>query len=265
MSWTRRWVRLRATGWPTPEDPNGDEDADLDGRELIADRLVDEVGWLRQCSGWLTRLHAGESRPAVNLRRGGDDPERRWWWRPAEDGGNLDRTAAHPRAGPRRRVDDLAAAAARPADAPKMPLTGGQPDLSSLTMAKIAASCGVTPMTVCRNICVGLLTSRPAIPLRRRAARSALAGAERIQAPAEELYFLSLNPGGLPQRHYPSACDRALEPVGGLDPFDVLWAGSSSALPCLDDAAPRRKPAGRPTPSGGMLLYRSLPIFLKPG
>ena len=76
MSWTRRWVRLRAAGWPAPEDPDGDEDAELDGRELIADRLVDEVGWLRQCAQWLTRLHAGEFPPAVNLRPGGDHPER---------------------------------------------------------------------------------------------------------------------------------------------------------------------------------------------
>jgi hypothetical protein len=38
---------LRAAGWPAPEDPDGDDDADLDGRELIADRLVDEAGWLR--------------------------------------------------------------------------------------------------------------------------------------------------------------------------------------------------------------------------
>jgi hypothetical protein len=43
-------------------DPDGDDDAELDGRELIAGRLVDEVGWLRQCAGWLTRLHAGGSR-----------------------------------------------------------------------------------------------------------------------------------------------------------------------------------------------------------
>ena len=67
---------LRAAGWPAPEDPDGDDDAELDGRELIADRLVDEVGWLRQCAGWLTRLHAGEFPPAVNLRPGGDHPER---------------------------------------------------------------------------------------------------------------------------------------------------------------------------------------------
>jgi hypothetical protein len=41
---------LRAAGWPAPEDSKGDDDAELDGRELIADRLVDEVGRLRQCS-----------------------------------------------------------------------------------------------------------------------------------------------------------------------------------------------------------------------
>ena len=40
-----------------PEDPGGDDDAGLDGRDLICDRLLDEVGWLRRCAGWLTRLH----------------------------------------------------------------------------------------------------------------------------------------------------------------------------------------------------------------
>ena len=53
-----------------------DDDAELYGRELIADRLVDEAGWLRQCAGWLTRLHADDYPPAVNLRPGGDHPER---------------------------------------------------------------------------------------------------------------------------------------------------------------------------------------------
>ena len=38
---------VRAAGWPAPEDPDGDDDAELDGRDLIADRLCDEVGWLR--------------------------------------------------------------------------------------------------------------------------------------------------------------------------------------------------------------------------
>jgi hypothetical protein len=28
---------LRAAGWPAPEDPGGDDDAELDGRDLICD------------------------------------------------------------------------------------------------------------------------------------------------------------------------------------------------------------------------------------
>ncbi len=67
---------LRATGWPAPEDPGEDDDAELDGRDLICDRLVDEVGWIRQCAGWLTHLHASEYPPAVNLRPDGDHPDR---------------------------------------------------------------------------------------------------------------------------------------------------------------------------------------------
>jgi hypothetical protein len=66
----------RAAGWPAPEDPDFDDDAELDGRDTIADRLADEAGWLRQCSGWLTRLHADDYPPAVNLRPGGDHPSR---------------------------------------------------------------------------------------------------------------------------------------------------------------------------------------------
>jgi hypothetical protein len=42
---------LRAAGWPAPEDPGGADDAGLDGRDLICDRLLDEAGWLRQCAG----------------------------------------------------------------------------------------------------------------------------------------------------------------------------------------------------------------------
>ena len=73
------------------------------------------MGWLRQCAGWLTRLHAGEF-PAVNLRPGGDHPERALVVvdlprvaaildRIAADIGELARA---------RRVDDLAAAAVLP-------------------------------------------------------------------------------------------------------------------------------------------------------
>jgi hypothetical protein len=67
---------LRAAGRPAPEDPGGDDDAELDGRDTIADRLSDEAGWLRQCSGWLTRLHADDYPPAASPRPGGDHPER---------------------------------------------------------------------------------------------------------------------------------------------------------------------------------------------
>jgi hypothetical protein len=67
---------LRAAGWPAPEDPGGDDDAELDGRDLICDRLVDEAGWIRQCASWLTHLHASEFPPAVNLRPDGDHPGR---------------------------------------------------------------------------------------------------------------------------------------------------------------------------------------------
>ena len=67
---------LRAAGWPAPEDPGGDDDAELDGRDLICDRLVDEVDWIRQCADWLTHLHTSEYPPAVNLRPDGDHPDR---------------------------------------------------------------------------------------------------------------------------------------------------------------------------------------------
>ncbi len=66
---------LRAAGWPAPEDPDGDDDAELDS-ELVADRLVDEVDWLRQCAGWLRQLDGGGYPPAVNLRPAADWPDR---------------------------------------------------------------------------------------------------------------------------------------------------------------------------------------------
>ena len=42
---------LRAAGWPVAEDLDGDDDAELDGRDLICDCLVDEADWIRQCAG----------------------------------------------------------------------------------------------------------------------------------------------------------------------------------------------------------------------
>ncbi len=67
---------LRAAGWPAPEDPDSDEDTELDGRDTIADRLSDEVSWLRQCADWLAHLDADSYPPAVNLRPAADWPDR---------------------------------------------------------------------------------------------------------------------------------------------------------------------------------------------
>ena len=67
---------LRAAGWPAPEDPGSDEDTDLDGRDHLADRLSDEVDWLRQCADWLRQLDGGGYPPAVNLRPSADWPDR---------------------------------------------------------------------------------------------------------------------------------------------------------------------------------------------
>ena len=46
------------------------------GRDLICDRLADEVGWIRRCADWLTRLHTSQYPPAVNLRSDGDHPDK---------------------------------------------------------------------------------------------------------------------------------------------------------------------------------------------
>ena len=67
---------LRAAAWPAPEDPDSGEDAELDGRDSMADRLSDEVSWLRQCADWLAHLDADSYSPAVNLRPSADWPDR---------------------------------------------------------------------------------------------------------------------------------------------------------------------------------------------
>ena len=67
---------LRAAGWPAPEDPDSGEDTELGGRDTIADRLSDEVSWLRQCADWLAHLDADSYPPAVNLRPSFDWPDR---------------------------------------------------------------------------------------------------------------------------------------------------------------------------------------------
>jgi hypothetical protein len=67
---------LRAAGWPAPEHPDSGQDTELGGRDTIADRLSDEVSWLRQCADWLAHLDADSYPPAVNLRPSADWPDR---------------------------------------------------------------------------------------------------------------------------------------------------------------------------------------------
>jgi hypothetical protein len=69
-------VELRAAGWPAPEDPDSRENTELGGRDNIADRLSDEVSWLRQCADWLAHLDADSYPPAVNPRPAADWPDR---------------------------------------------------------------------------------------------------------------------------------------------------------------------------------------------
>jgi hypothetical protein len=63
-------------GWPEPEDPDGSRDDELAGRELIAERLGDEVEWLRDGARWLAQLELGNHPPVTNLRPEADHPER---------------------------------------------------------------------------------------------------------------------------------------------------------------------------------------------
>ncbi|MFE7582211.1 hypothetical protein ACFU5Y_11705 [Streptomyces gardneri] len=67
---------LRAAGWPAPEDPDGSGDEELSGRASIAERLVDEVVWIRQCADWIAHLDRESYPPAANLRPEADFPDR---------------------------------------------------------------------------------------------------------------------------------------------------------------------------------------------
>jgi hypothetical protein len=66
---------LRTAGWPAPEDPDAGENAELEDRDTIADRICDEVGWLRRCTDWLAQLDTSSYPPAVNLRPATDWPD----------------------------------------------------------------------------------------------------------------------------------------------------------------------------------------------
>ncbi|MET8945412.1 hypothetical protein ABZX30_17965 [Streptomyces sp. NPDC004542] len=67
--------QLRVAGWPAPEDPDGSDDEELSGRASIAERLHDEVDWLRQCAEWLDHLETKPYPPAANLRPEADFPD----------------------------------------------------------------------------------------------------------------------------------------------------------------------------------------------
>jgi hypothetical protein len=110
---------LRAAGWPAPEDPDSSEDTELDGRDNIADRLSDEVEWLRQCADWLRQLDGSGYLPAVNLRPSADWPDRAVVAVGlARVRAVIDRIAADVDELARaRRVEDLRAAAVLPAGA----------------------------------------------------------------------------------------------------------------------------------------------------
>lgn len=69
-------AELRAAGWPAPEDPDGSDDEELSGRADVTGRLVDEVGWIRQCAEWIDHLERKQYPPVVNLRPEADFPDR---------------------------------------------------------------------------------------------------------------------------------------------------------------------------------------------
>ncbi|GAA3084301.1 hypothetical protein GCM10017562_62540 [Streptomyces roseofulvus] len=46
------------------------------GRASVAERLVDEVGWIRQCADWIDHLDHESYPPAANLRPEADFPDR---------------------------------------------------------------------------------------------------------------------------------------------------------------------------------------------
>ena len=89
------------------------------------------MGWLRQCAGWLTRLHAGEFPSAVSLRPGGDHPARALVVAGLPRvAAILDRIAADiDELASARRVDDLAAAAVLPGRRAERRRRVAEPDL----------------------------------------------------------------------------------------------------------------------------------------
>lgn len=130
--------QLREVGWPAPEDPDAGEDVELNGRELIADRLEDEVDWLRQVASWLVHLDAGGYPPAVNLRPSEDWPESAVVAVDlARAAAVLDRIAADVGELARaRRIQDLTAAAVQPDRRRERRRRLAEPDLDFATFCR---------------------------------------------------------------------------------------------------------------------------------
>ena len=171
---------LRAAGWPAPKDPGGDDDAELDGRALICDRLADEVGWLRQCADWLTHLHTSEYPPAVNLRPDGDHPDRALVMvdlprvaaivqRIAADVDELARA---------RRVADLGAAAALPDRRAERRRRVAEPDLDFREFCRRSRSVewSHSLLSAAEQVLLGRLSVFAGRRLQPRAVRPALGG-----------------------------------------------------------------------------------------
>ena len=59
----------------TRENRGAISDQELAGRGLIADRLQDEVEWLRECARWLAQLDLGIFVGTLRRRRGGLPPQ----------------------------------------------------------------------------------------------------------------------------------------------------------------------------------------------
>jgi hypothetical protein len=76
-TWTtrsRRSVSCEQQAGRPPKTPTAMRTLTWTAAAHLADRLSDEVDWLRRCAGWLRQLDGGGHPPAVNLRPSADWP-----------------------------------------------------------------------------------------------------------------------------------------------------------------------------------------------
>ncbi|GHG05462.1 hypothetical protein ACFFSH_38645 [Streptomyces filamentosus] len=76
MPWTSCWAGSERRPGPAPEDPENSDDEELSGRASVAERLVDEVGWIRQCADWIDHLDRESYPPVADLCPEADFPDR---------------------------------------------------------------------------------------------------------------------------------------------------------------------------------------------